>query len=364
MTRRMQRPKASVDLKEVFIRTIPVAIRRWLAVLALVGIVSITILELLAISLSAQTVVRMSQPTEALSFLVLYAARANKFFEEEGITLELIIMQGGGPELQALIAGSVDFSATGTAGLIRAFSGGGELLGVQNILGRCVVDLVIRKDSAKRLGITSEMTVEERLRRLKGAKVGASRIGALTYQIPFFLAKEVGLEPGRDVTILGVGGGASQFASFNTGHIDVISSSPPYPAAAIKQGDGLMLVANTKGEYPKLRSFLQQLLLVRPEFARQNPDLVRKVVRALVRGNRWVAENDSQEVAKVVAKFFRQTPLDVLVSTVEAIKLAVIPDGQITVDGLRGVEAVLRANGIVKQAVPWDRLVTNEFLPR
>jgi NitT/TauT family transport system substrate-binding protein len=329
----------------------------------LVGIILISILLIAATVWSAPTVVRMSQPTEALSFLTVYAARANRFFEDEGITLELIIMQGGGPELQALIAGSVDFSATGTAGLIRAFSGGVELLGVQNILGRCVVDLVIRKDSANRLGIRPEMPVEEKLRRLKGAKVGASRIGALTYQIPFFLAKESGLEPGKDVTILGVGGGASQLASFKTGHIDVMSSSPPWPAAAIKGGEGLVLVANTRGEYPKLRSFLQQLLLVRPEFARNNPDLVRRVVRALVRGNRWVAENSPQEIAKAIAKFFKQTPPDVLVGTVEAIKPAVVSDGKITVDGLRGVEAVLRANGIVKQTVSWDRLVTNDFLP-
>ncbi len=313
---------------------------------------------------AASTVVKMSQPTEALSFLTVYAARANGFFEDEGITLELIIMQGGGPELQALIAGSVDFSATGTAGLIRAFSGGGELLAVENLLGRCVVDLAIRRDAANRLAITAEMPVEERLRRIKGAKIGASRVGALTYQIPFFLAKDVGLEPGRDVTILGVGGGTAQLASFQNGQIDVISSSPPYPDAAIKHGEGFMLVANTRGEYPKLRSFLQQMLLVRPEFARRNPDVVRKVVRALVRGSRWVAETKEEQVARKIGKFFKQTPPDVLESTVKDVKPAVIPDGRITVDGLRGVEAVLRANGIVKQPVPWDRLVTNDFLPR
>jgi NitT/TauT family transport system substrate-binding protein len=314
--------------------------------------------------LGATSIVRISQPTEALSFLTVYAARANGFFEQEGITLELIVMQGGGPELQALIAGSVDFSATGTAGLIRAFSGGEDLLGVQNILGRCVVDLVMRADVANRFGIAVSMTTEEKLKRLKGAKIGASRVGALTYQIPFFLAKEVGLEPGKDVTILGVGGGASQLAAFKNGHVDVISSSPPWPATAVKEAHGMMLVANTRGEYPKLREFLQQLLLVKPEFARRNPELVRQVVRALTRSNRWVAENSSGEIAKKIGKFFRQTPPDVLASTIEAIKPAIIPDGRITVEGLRGVEQVLHANGVVKRSVPWDRLVTNEFLPQ
>lgn len=329
-----------------------------------VGIVLFSTLMIAAPGWSAPTIVRMSQPQESLSFLPVYAARANGFFENEGIMLELIIMQGGGPELQALIAGSVDFSATGTAGLIRAFGGGRELLGVHNVLGRCVVDLVIRKDVAIRLGITPELVPEERLKRLRGIKIGATRIGALTYQILFFLAKESGLEPGRDVAILGVGGGASQLAAFKTGHIDVISGTPPFPASAIKDAEGMMLVANTRGEYPKLRAFLQDLLLVRPEFSKQNPDLVRRVVKALVRGNRWVAENSAQEVAKKVAKFFKQTAPEVLLSTVEATKPAVVLDGRLTLDGLRGVEEVLHVNGIVKQPIPWDRLVTNEFLPK
>ncbi len=113
-----------------------------------------------------------------------------------------------------------------------------------------------------------------------------------------------------------------------------------------------------------MKSFLQQMLLVRPEFARRNPDVVRKVVRALVRGSRWVAESSEEEVARKIGTFFKQTPLDVLESTVKAVKPAVIPDGWITVGGLRGAEAVLRANGIVKQSIPWERLVTNDFLPR
>lgn len=315
-------------------------------------------------SWSAQTVVRMSQPVDALTFLSVYAARANGYFKDEGITLELIIVQGGGPDLQALIAGSVDFNATGTSALLRAFSGGTELLGVQNVLGRCIIDLAIRKDTAKRLGITPDMPIPERLKRIKGTKIGASRVGSLSYQIAYFLAKEAGLEQGRDITILGVGGGSALMAALKTGHIDIMSIAPPYPTAAVMEGDAMMLVANTKGEYPKLNSFLQNLLLVRPDYAKKNPDMVRRVVRALVRGNRWVAESDVKEVTKVVAKFFKNTPPDVLLSTVEATKPAVVPDGRISIEGLRGVEEVFRVNGIIKKPVPWDRLVTNEFLPQ
>src|SRR5215471_2218654 len=154
-------------------------------------------------SWSAQPTVRMAQPATALAYLPVYAARANGYFKDEGVALELILVQGGA-DLAALIGGSVDFDATNTGGLLRVFSGGTELWGVHNILGKCIVDLVIRKDAAKRLGITPTMPVQERLKRIKGTVIGTTGIATLTYQIAYFLAKEVGLEPGKDVILLSV----------------------------------------------------------------------------------------------------------------------------------------------------------------
>jgi hypothetical protein len=54
-----------------------------------------------------------------------------------------------------------------------------------------------------------------------------------------------------------------------------MSSGPPFPQIAIKSGDAISLVANTKGEYSKLNTFQQAVLLVRPEYAKKNPETVR-----------------------------------------------------------------------------------------
>jgi NitT/TauT family transport system substrate-binding protein len=313
---------------------------------------------------SAQHTVRMSQPTTSVGYLSLYAARANGYFSDEGITLELIIVQGGA-DIAAIISGSVDFSATSTGGLLRAFAGGTELLGVYNILGKCIYDLAIRKDTAKRLGITPAMPVQEKLKRIKGTVIGAGAgLGVIPYQVAYFLVKEAGLEPGKDVTILAAGGGDSALVALRTGHIDIMSYPPPFPQIAIKNGDAISLVANTRGEYQPLNSFQTSVLLVRPDYAKKNPDTVRHVVGAMVRGSRWVAEHNAKEVANAVAKFFKNAPSDVLLSTVETIKPAVTPDGRMDLDGLKGVEEVYRANGVIKRPVPWDHLVTNEFLPQ
>ena len=67
-----------------------------------------------------------------------------------------------------------------------------------------------------------------------------------------------------------------------------------------------------------------------------------------------MAQSHAKEVAKVVVNFFKNAPSDVLLSAVETIKPAVIPDGRMDLDGLKGVEEAYRANGVVKKPVPWD----------
>src|SRR5438128_1493483 len=55
---------------------------------------------------------RVSQPLDALSLASMYVARGNGYFTDDGIDLEVITFSGGGPDVQALIAGDVEFDAT------------------------------------------------------------------------------------------------------------------------------------------------------------------------------------------------------------------------------------------------------------
>src|SRR5207245_9101067 len=98
--------------------------------------------------------------------------------------------------------------------------------------------------------------------------------------------------------------------------------------------------------------------------AKRSADCVRRILRVMVQGKGWVAENDAKHAAKLVTRFLQNSRADVLLNTLEAIKPAVVPDGRLTLDGLKGVEEVYRVNGIIKKPVPWDRLVANEFLPQ
>ena len=54
------------------------------------------------------TKVKITQPSESLSYMPIYLGRAKGFFKEAGIDLEVVVTRGDGPDVQALMAKEVE----------------------------------------------------------------------------------------------------------------------------------------------------------------------------------------------------------------------------------------------------------------
>jgi ABC-type nitrate/sulfonate/bicarbonate transport system substrate-binding protein len=143
--------------------------------------------------------------------------------------------------------------------------------------------------------------------------------------------------------------------------VEVIISASAELGEAINQGVAVLLSEAASGEDPDLTDFLQQLVVVRPEYARDHPDIVRKVVRAVVRANRWVSERSTEEIAAVLSNYMGQAPDEFLVRSV---RLAVPPDGRMTERGVLTNYDMMELTGALKGRPPWQALVTNEYLPQ
>ena len=88
--------------------------------------------------------------------------------------------------------------------------------------------------------------------------------------------------PQQDLQILGVGGGPSMIAALENGQIDVACNTSPTTDLMVKRGKAIMFTHNSTGKDPAYDDFLFELLYVRPDFAKANPDTVRAFCRALL----------------------------------------------------------------------------------
>lgn len=294
---------------------------------------------------AAQEIV-LTQPVDSLSFFPVYVARTLGYFKDEGIDLRVIATAGGGPHIQAVLAGKAQFTASPATYQMNALKEGQKIIGVLNLLNRNIIGVVIHKDVAKQLGITETTPFEEKIKKLKGLTLGMTRPGALTDNMAHQLVKMAGYEPGKDVRILGVGGATTIVPALENRKIDIMLISTPHPERAIGEGFGMWFVNNAKGENPRLREFAMSVLMTTPEYIEKNPEMVRKMVRALKRSLDYIRSHSIEDIVKTVEPFFgaRVKPA-LLRSAVETVKAATALDGTMSEEAVSTTVRLLQEAG-------------------
>ncbi|HLW47441.1 MAG TPA: ABC transporter substrate-binding protein [bacterium] len=306
--------------------------------------------------------IKITMPVVALSMLPVYLAKANGYFTEAGVDVEMIVTSGAGPDVKALISGDVDFSFTPGDNVMLAYQEGKRVVIVMNGFRRLLINWAMRSDVARARGITASTPLADKIKALKGLTIGVTQPGALTAHLAAFVVRRAGFVPQQDVTIVPVGAGPTWLAALENHKVDVALTATPVPETAISQGYAMMFIDNAKGEDPSIPEFLMECLITRPDVVQKNPDLVRRMARALVRANVWALRHQPQEIADAVKPFLGQTPPAVLLAGVVSTLPALSRDGRATERSVQVTQDVLEQAGILKTRPAYAAVVDNDFL--
>jgi NitT/TauT family transport system substrate-binding protein len=318
----------------------------------------------LCVNAQTPTKVKMTIPVVAHSMTPVYIAQSKGFFAEEKLEPDITSTGGGGPDIRALIAGDVEFSFTTGDNVILAQQEGKRLLMVMSGLNKVFINWAMHKETAKAKGVTESMPLAEKIKTLKGLTIGVTNPGALTAHLAAFVVRKAGYSPQQDVQIVPVGAGPTWLAALENRKVDVALTAPPVPETAISRGFAIMFINNAKGEDPSIPEFLMENLIARPETIAKDPDLVRRMVRALTRANQWALKSTPEQVADALKPFMAKTPPELLLAGAAAVLPTLSPDGRTSERSFQITQDILEQAGLLKKRVSYSELVTNEFLAK
>lgn len=313
-------------------------------------------------SAQAPRKVKMTIPVVAHSMTPVYVAQSRGFFADEKLDPDITSTSGGGPDIRALIAGDVEFSFTTGDNVILAHQEGKRLLMVMSGLNKVFINWAMHREAAKAKNVNESMPLADKIKLLKGLTVGVTNPGALTAHLAAFVIRKAGYTPQQDVQIIPIGAGPTWLAALENRKVDVALTAPPVPETAISRGFAIMFINNAKGEDPSIPEFLMENLVARPETVAKDPDLVRRMVRALVRANQWALKSTPEQLAEALKPALGKTPPELLLSGAAAVLPALSPDGRTTERSFQVTQDILEQAGILKKRTSYAELVTNEFL--
>lgn len=212
------------------------------------------------------TLVRMALAARSTTTMPYFVAKERGYFRDEGLEVELIIMQAI-QTIQATLGNSTQFaSATGSA--VASAVSGADMRVILAVTDQPSFDLIVQP------GITS-------VQQLRGKKIGTGGVGSLAEILArrILTASKVPLE---EVAILATGPSHVTYTALKAKVIDAAPLQMPLTFTAQDEGFHKLVAA---ADY--YRSVQGGLAVTRTLLTEQ-PELVTKVVRAMLRAIRLI----------------------------------------------------------------------------
>jgi NitT/TauT family transport system substrate-binding protein len=219
-----------------------------------------------------------------LSFAAIFLADRAGLWAKHGLEAEVKQVQGGPLAMVALTNREAQFAGVASTDPVVGWDKGIKTLAISAFTGSLDMQIAARNDWMARIGVTPKSSLEQQLKAFNGARVGASTIGGGPAQYTRYLARSVGLDPDRDMKILAVGFGAARMAALRTNQVDVTVGSAPEADQVELEGFGALYLDCTH-EVPLFREFPYTVAVVTPQFANEQPDVVRRIAQTFGEAN-------------------------------------------------------------------------------
>lgn len=221
------------------------------------------------------------------------AAVDGGYFKKHGLDVKTLVMSGSTTAIAAMLSGEVGFITIAGSGLINAYVGGRDAVLTAGTINFAPYDLMVSKEIK---------SIEE----LKGKKMGIARFGGSADFLARWGLQKTGLTPGKDVTILQVGGNAERLAALSQGAIQATLLEQAFAHQAKKVGLRSLLDYSTAGlDYQhtgigSTKSFLEK-----------NRDVATRFMKGLIEGIHRL-KNDRAFGIKVIQRHLRVNDIETI----------------------------------------------------
>jgi NitT/TauT family transport system substrate-binding protein len=249
------------------------------------------------------------------AYLPLLVAKAAGFMQREGLDVSLINTGSGTNSLAAMIGGSVDVTGLVMSDLVLAVAKGQKINAFAPLMSQYASDVVISTQAAKKVGLTPELPLKDRLARLKGLTLAISGRGSGTDKIIRYLLALGGLDPDRDATLTVIKLD-QMYTALKSGNIDGFNTTAPANNRAVEDGIAVWAARPSQGEVPGIENFLYTVLCARPDFLAKQGDVAAALVRGMTKGSELIKQDPRQAGKAMHGAFFQETSLDLIQTAV------------------------------------------------
>ena len=253
------------------------------------------------------TTVNLASVTLSPAYAPLYVSINKGFFEDEGIEIDLSIQASGTKIMQNVLTGAIDVGFCGPEQSVLVY-----LEGKENYL------VLFAEENQKNNGFLVSRNINEEFsfENLMGKTIIGSRKGGSQENALEYVLRQNGINPDTDVEIITNVTLDNEGARFKSGIGDYAILFEPVCSDFQEEGECkiLLSIGEELGETQSSSFFATK------NFINQNTDLIQQFTNAIYKGQLWVANHSSKEIAEVIKSLFPDTSIETLENSIEIFK--------------------------------------------
>lgn len=294
--------------------------------------------------------IRVNEVTRSVFYAPQYVAIANGYFEEVGLKVELTTGQGADKVMTAVVAGQSDIGFAGPEASIYVYNEGKE--------DYCQVFAQLTKKDGSFL-VSRTNTDHFNWTDLKGTTVIPGRKGGVPYMTLEYVLRKNGLNPATDLVLDDSIKFDLMAGAFTGGNADYVTLFEPTATMTENAGKGYVVasVGEAAGEIPYTAYFAKK------SYIEENSDTIQKFTDAIYKGQVWVKEHSSHEIAEVIKGFFPDTDVELLANVLQSyIDIDAWNETPIlTEESFERLQTVMEEAGELKQKAPYEKIINNSY---
>jgi len=277
---------------------------------------------------------RIAVTNPNMSFLPAGVALKKGFFKDEGLEVEIIRMNVP-TIITALVTGDIGYTLL-FGSVVRGALRGMPMRALASLLDGSTHALVAKPEYKSG-------------KELKGKTVGIGNFGGTDEVAGRMMLKSFGLDTEKDLKFIALGPDRARLAALKEGLVDVAVIAPPADALGRQMGFNVLLRAYEVFSFPFIGVGANLKTI------KEKPEEVKKVVKALVRANRFIRE-DKEGAVRVLMEWGKVEREHAVASYDSAWKVF-SPDGNIPQEGLRMVVEQAKAELKLTREIPVNEIV-------
>lgn len=194
---------------------------------------------------------------------------------------------------------------------------------------------------------------------VKGKTIIPGRKGGVPYMTLEYVLKKYGINPSSDVALDDSISFDLMAGAFSSGTADYVALFEPTASSTELAGKGFIAssIGKETGELPYTAYFAKK------SYIEENPEVIQKFTNAIYKGQVWMQNHSTEEVASAISSFFPNTELDLIITVLNRYKEIDVWSNSpyISQEGFELLQTIIFEAGELKQKVPYDKVINNSF---